>query len=122
MIGVKKVNKAIYSIILYILLFMYIYSEKYVFLPVSTFWIPITISTIYALFYFKYCGINRTMLQIIICGIIIFTVGFCSSNILNSDGDLDVAKRGILMILDLFFGLLVTFLLRKSKAFLNHSS
>ena len=94
---------------------MYIYSEKYVFLPVSTFWIPITISTIYALFYFKYCGINRTMLQIIICGIIIFTVGFCSSNILNSDGDLDVAKRGILMILDLFFGLLVTFLLRKSK-------
>lgn len=94
---------------------MYIYSEKYVFLPVSTFWIPITISTIYALFYFKYCGINRTMLQIIICGIIIFIVGFCSSNILNSDGDLDVAKRGILMILDLFFGLLVTFLLRKSK-------
>lgn len=115
MIGVKKVYKLIYSIILYILLFMYIYSEKYVFLPVSTFWIPITISIIYALFYFKYCGINRTMLQIIVCGIVIFTVGFCSSNIFNSNGDLDIAKRGILMILDLFFGVLVTFLLRKSK-------
>ena len=110
-----SLSKSIYSILLYISIFFFIYPEKYVFIPFSSLWVIQFVAIIFSLIYYSQHAVWSEVKRITIYGLLIFTVGILSAFVFNHNGDLGIAERGILMILYSFWGLWISFLLLKSK-------
>lgn len=102
-----------YGILLFASLFMYFYPDQYRFLPVST----TRIVQIFGLLIFFVHYIKRPMHNVlkktILYALTIFIVGFFAAKIFGYGGDLNVANRGILMIMYMFSSYLIAFLLVK---------
>lgn len=114
MTGIKISNRVFYGFVFLVSLFIFFYPEKYKFLPFSTLIFVQIAGVIYSIYYFYSHPLPYPFQQIVLLGVLIFCMGFISSNVLNHGGDLDVAKRGILMISYIFTSLWLIFLLRKS--------
>ncbi len=114
MANIKISNRFFYGLVFLVSLFIFFYPEKYTFLPFSTL-IPVQIAgIIYSIYYFSTHLFPYRFQKIALLGVLVFCIGFISSNVLNYGGDLDIAKRGILMISYIFSSLWLVFLLRKS--------
>lgn len=108
------INSSIKKIFSIVVLFAFFYPETYVFFPLSTTTIVQIFGLLYSLLYFFKYRIPKVYLSVIILGLIIFSVGFISAKIINHDGDLDVAKRGVLMISYVFTGFWIIKLIASS--------
>ena len=112
----NRTSSLFYKILVFAFLFMLVYPEHYIFLPFSTIRIVQIFGIAYSIFYFYKNTFRLAYQKICYYGILIFIVGFLSAYVFNTGGDLDVAKRGILMILYIFSALWIAFLLKKSDS------
>lgn len=106
----------------YLCLFFYFYPEKYTFMPCSTIAIIQIIALLFGTVYFIKHNIPLSFFKVIISGCVIFIIGFIASNILNSYGDLDTAKRGILIISYVFSSLFLVYLFKRSHINISTTS
>ena len=102
----------IYKMLLFLSIFCLIYPEQYTFIPVSTLWFVHLWGMFIYTFYYVHFAVNKIILKLFLYGMVISMVGLFSAKIIN-DGDLDVAKRGFLLIVHIFDSLWIAYLLSK---------
>ena len=95
-------HRWIYGLMLFSSLFMYFYPDQFRFLPVSTTRLVQLAGLLLFVVHYVKRPMHDVMKKIIIYGAIIFIVGFMASKLFSYGGDLNVANRGILMIMYLF--------------------
>lgn len=115
-------SKLLYNILLYVSLFFFIYPERYIFVPVSTIWLVQIIAILFAVIYFSQHSGWTEIKKIILYGLIIFFIGFYTAYLLNRDGDLGVAQRGLLIGLYPLWALWIAYLMSKSKKVISSLS
>lgn len=104
-------HRWIYGLMLFASLFMYFYPDQFRFLPVSTTRLVQLAGLLLFVVHYIKRPMHDVMKKIIIYGVIIFIVGFMASKLFSYGGDLNVANRGILMIMYLFSAYFIAFCL-----------
>lgn len=110
----SHISHFFYGILLFASLFMFFYPEQYVFMPFSTIRITQILGILVCLSLAAKARIHWSVGKIISYGFIIFIIGFIASKVFASNGDLEVAKRGVLMCFHLFSSLFIAFCLKKT--------
>lgn len=110
----SQITHFFYGILLFASLFMFFYPEQYVFLPFSTIRITQILGILVCVLLASNTRLHRSVGRIIAYGFIIFFIGLMASKVFSPNGDLDVAKRGILMCFHLFSSFFIAYCLKKT--------
>lgn len=104
------------KILFIIVLFYYVYPEHYTFLPCSTYLIIQILGFGYSILYFYRNKCSKYYVRLFTTGIIIAFTGLFSAYIFNRNGDFEVAKRGIQLILYICSSIFLVSLLNKCES------